>query len=111
MGQLKSGAGADYLIVAGHYPVFSICEHGPTSALVNKLKPMLDQYKATAFLNGHDHCQEHIIVDGISYHTIGSAHSNDPSTARKSKIPKDSLKFHVGNGDGGFGLVEISGAG
>jgi len=33
---------ADYIIVAGHYPVYSICEHGPTSALEN-LIPLLEK--------------------------------------------------------------------
>ena len=32
--QLASANASDYLIVAGHYPVYSICEHGPTTKLV-----------------------------------------------------------------------------
>lgn len=32
--QMKDASDADYLIVAGHYPVYSICEHGPTTELV-----------------------------------------------------------------------------
>ena len=73
----------------------------------------MDKYNATAFINGHDHCQQHIEVDGIAYHTIGSAHTNNPSTAHKDKIPTGSLRFHIGEGDGhgGFGLIEISSAG
>ena len=78
---------------------------------VNQLKPLLDKYNATMFINGHDHCQEHIEVDGISYHTIGSAHENDPSTAHKDKIPEGSLKFHTGSGKGGFGVVSIDSTG
>ena len=111
--QMKAASAADYLIVAGHYPVYSICEHGPTTELVKDIKPLLDKYKATAFLNGHDHCQQHIEVDGVAYHTIGSAHENNPSTAHKDKIPEGSLRFHIGEGDGhgGFGLIEVSGAG
>lgn len=111
--ELESASDADYLIVAGHYPVYSICEHGPTKILVSRLKPLLDKYHATAYINGHDHCQEHIEVDGVAYHTIGSAHGNDPSTAHESAIPKDSLKFHIGEGDGqgGFGLISVSSTG
>lgn len=46
---------ADFLFVGGHYPVWSVCQHGPTSLLVDKLKPLLEKYKATSYLCGHDH--------------------------------------------------------
>lgn len=98
---------ADFLVVAGHYPVYSICEHGPTSELVEKLIPLLQKYKVTAYLNGHDHCAQLITDSGIDYHTIGSAHLNDPSTSHKDNIPKDSLKFHATNAVGGFGGVKV----
>lgn len=52
--QLKSSK-ADYLFVAGHYPVYSIAEHGSTQCLIDKLLPLLETYKATAYLCGHDH--------------------------------------------------------
>lgn len=46
---------APYLLVAGHYPVYSISEHGPTQCLIDRLKPLLYQYRASAYLCGHDH--------------------------------------------------------
>ena len=46
---------APYLIVGGHFPIYSISEHGPTECLVKRLRPLLHQYKATTYLCGHDH--------------------------------------------------------
>ena len=49
----------------------------------------------------------------VDYHTIGSAHSNDDSTAHANwpYTPKNAVKFHDGTGDGGFALVTVSKAG
>lgn len=86
---------AEYLIVAGHYPVYSICEHGPTSILVSKLKPLLEKYKVTAYLAGHDHCAEHINDGkGVDYHGVGASHSLCVATDHEKAIPDGSLKWH-----------------
>jgi len=41
--------------VAGHHPVYSIGMHGSNHCLLQKLKLLLDEYKVTAYLSGHDH--------------------------------------------------------
>lgn len=33
---------ADYLFIAGHFPVYSGCSHGNTDNLVDDLKPLLE---------------------------------------------------------------------
>lgn len=51
---------ADFLFVAGHYPVYSPCSHGSTTDLVRYLKPLLEQYDVTAYIAGHDHCASYV---------------------------------------------------
>lgn len=61
--QLKAST-ADYILVAGHYPVYSVCVHGPTQTLIDNLRPLLIQYGAH-YVSGHDHCLIHLSEPGI----------------------------------------------
>eukprot|EP00494_Astrolonche_serrata_P028927 UN29194 len=51
---------ADYLWVVGHYAIHSVCSHGPNDYLLELLKPLLEQYGATGYISGHDHCASYI---------------------------------------------------
>jgi len=107
--QTLSESKADYLIVAGHYPIYSICEHGPTAALQKLVKPLLSKHVASAYFAGHDHCAEHIDVgDGVQYHGIGSAAYHDKSEAHIHTIQADQLKFHDAKPGGGFASMVVS---
>ena len=47
---------ADYLIVTGHYPLFSAGVAGPTTeCLRTRMQPMLELYRVNAYIAGHDH--------------------------------------------------------
>lgn len=50
-----SSSSANYILVGGHFPVYSAGMHGNTQCLIEKLKPVLEENKVTAFLAGHDH--------------------------------------------------------
>ena len=47
-----------WLLVAGHYPIFSVGEHGDTSELKDYLLPLLQKYNVDAYFCGHDHLSE-----------------------------------------------------
>ena len=51
---------ADWLIVVGHYPVYSSGEHGNTPDLQRNLKPLLAAHAVDMYLCGHDHTLQHL---------------------------------------------------
>jgi len=60
---------ADFILVVGHHGVESAGEHGPLPKL-SWLKELLERYKVSAYLNGHDHIMTHLESNGVHY--IGS---------------------------------------
>ena len=54
-----------YIIVFGHYPIFSNGTHGDTVELCSILLPLLKKYKVNLYLSGHDHNICHKEVDGL----------------------------------------------
>lgn len=112
--QQISSSKADYLIVAGHYPVYSVAEHGPTPELQQKLMPMLHKYKATAYFSGHDHNLQHLqtttMNHTVNYFVSGAANFVDPRQTHIKDVPANSLKFHWANGIviGGFAYAEAT---
>ena len=51
---------ADWLLVVGHYPVYSSGEHGNTPDLQANLLPLLRRYDVDLYLCGHDHTLQHL---------------------------------------------------
>jgi len=100
---------ADHIIVSGHYPVYSICEHGPTDLLISDVQPLLTQYNVAAYFAGHDHCAQHLEVGAVAHHGIGSAAFNDASTEHIDDVPVGSLLWHKGEDEvGGFASVKVN---
>lgn len=127
---------ADFLLVAGHYPVWSVSEHGPTACLLQKLHPLLIKHKATAYLCGHDHnlqvrsrpspepsvrpqvrfrpdpfCPlQYIEESGVGYVVSGAGNFLDPDVRHWDQVPKGAVKFFTGQAStlGGFVHAEVA---
>lgn len=105
-----------YILVSGHFPVWSISEHGPTQCLVDRLRPLLHKYGVSAFLCGHDHNLQHIqdtyLGHTVDYIVSGASNFIDDNTTHINSIPAGSLRFHWADKtkvvNGGFAVAHTS---
>lgn len=44
----------------GHHAIRSIGHHGDTEELTQQILPILEANEVDVYLNGHDHCLQHI---------------------------------------------------
>lgn len=92
--QTLSASKAPWKFVVGHHPVFSGGYHGNTPELIAAIKPLLDRHGVKAYLNGHDHSMQHVVVDGVHYLTIGTGcESNVAAAISGTVFAKNSLGF------------------
>lgn len=90
-----------YIIIAGHYPVWSVSMHGPTYLLVDKLRPLLFKYKVNAYFSGHDHDLQHFSENkndvNVNYILNGAADLVKNNRDHINSVPNGSLKFYWSN--------------
>ncbi|KJE91742.1 acid phosphatase 5a [Capsaspora owczarzaki ATCC 30864] len=67
-----SSSKADWLVVAGHYPVYSGGSNGNNPDLQDDLKPLLEKYQVDAYLCGHDHELQVLHHNGVKYLVSGA---------------------------------------
>lgn len=104
---------ADWLIVAGHYPVWSVGNHGPTADLVQHLDPLLKKYGVSLYLCGHEHNVE-FLRGSLDYIVTGAGHSLEYSKKTQGSLPASvQLRFYYppnpnfADGDGMFTFMQI----
>ncbi|KAH3695861.1 hypothetical protein DPMN_083319 [Dreissena polymorpha] len=111
---------ADYIVVGGHYPVYSVGDHGPSACLRRQLEPLLHTYRVSAYIAGHDHNLQHIQMarnsssvtnNAMDYFIVGSGNFVDARRLHFDDIPETQVKLFFGEllHFGGFACFEVSG--
>lgn len=86
-GRTLSGRPADWNIVVGHHPVLSSGAHGGSPPLQRHIQPLLEQFHAAVYFNGHDHDLEHLQANGVNYFCSGAGSEPRPiSTGVNSRF-------------------------
>ncbi|KAL7105908.1 hypothetical protein ACP275_07G076200 [Erythranthe tilingii] len=98
---------ARWKIVVGHHTMKSIGSHGDTEEIVTHLLPILEENKVKMYINGHDHCLEHLSnQDGSMQFLTSGGGSKAWKNNIHYKNHNDSTHFYY---DGqGFMSVEIA---
>jgi len=105
---------SDYLIVAGHYPVYSGGMHGSTKCLQERLQPLLERYRVSAYMSGHDHSMQHIKSPGeggVHYFVTGATSPVEDKLQHLDGVYKDTKFFwtnYLDHGKAAFTYCEIT---
>ncbi|KAI3883877.1 hypothetical protein MKX03_017340 [Papaver bracteatum] len=100
---------AKWKIVVGHHTLRSVGQHRDTRELVEQLLPILEENSVDLYINGHDHCLQHITStttkrDGrLEFVTSGGG-----SKAWNNNIQKDKEGLEFYHDGQGFISVELT---
>lgn len=100
--KVLSEATEDWIIVAGHHPIYSASEkHGDTIELISKLSGLFEQYGVDIYFCGHDHDMQHLKQKGsdVNYIVTGTG-----ATVRETSTNENSI---VSISEPGFTSVSI----
>ncbi|KAK6123777.1 hypothetical protein DH2020_042474 [Rehmannia glutinosa] len=91
---------ATWKIVVGHHPVRSIGKRGDTQELVQQLLPILQANRVPLYINGHDHCLEHINNTGspIEFLTSGGGSRAWGNITHHERYKKNLRFYYDGQG-------------
>jgi len=90
--QELSNSGADFLLVAGHYPIWSAGKS--TQCLIDRLLPMLIAHDAH-YLSGHDHMLEHFQYEGFNAFVVGAGKECCYAPVNLLGVPFGTLRYMV----------------
>ncbi|KAL3110377.1 hypothetical protein niasHT_011815 [Heterodera trifolii] len=89
---------ANYLFVAGHYPIYSIGKHGFYNNCLAEMDELMRNNKVTAYLSGHDHNLQHLQLtkpDGNTFDYIisGAGAATDRSQEHWDEFNKTAAEM------------------
>ncbi|CAK9193922.1 unnamed protein product [Sphagnum troendelagicum] len=98
---------AKWKIVVGHHTMWSVGKHGETHELLTEVLPILEANGVDMYINGHDHCLQHIKRSDSSLHFLTSGGGSKAWRGRGTNKDKDTgLQFYY---DGqGFAAVSMT---
>ncbi|XP_039124954.1 purple acid phosphatase 17-like [Dioscorea cayenensis subsp. rotundata] len=96
---------APWKFVVGHHTMRSVSDHGDTQELLQELLPTLKANDVDLYINGHDHCLEHISSrdSPIQYFTSGGG-----SKAWRGKFTPNADKLRFFYDGQGFMSMKIT---
>lgn len=90
---------ATWKIVIGHHPIRSVGSHGDTDELIQQLLPIIEAYGVDLYVNGHDHCLEHISGINSPLQFLTSGGGSKAWKGMKEGANMEGLQFfHNGQG-------------
>ncbi|XP_037491656.1 purple acid phosphatase 8 [Jatropha curcas] len=98
---------AKWKIVVGHHAILSAGHHGLTKDLIERLVPILEEHNVDIYMNGHDHCLQHIARNDskIQFLTSGGGSKAWRGDIREWN-PEELKLYHDGQG---FMSVQMTG--
>jgi len=100
---LESSA-ATWKIVVGHHTIRSVGRHGDTPELVEHVLPILESHNVDLYINGHDHCLEHIKRADSAVHYVTSGGGSKSFQGIHESTSEDGVQFT----NDGQGFISVS---
>ena len=99
-----AASSAPVKIVVGHHPVFSNGFRGGAAVLQERLLPILEAHRVSAYVNGHDHDLQLVEARGLTFFTSGAG----SKTGRGFRVGKGSAFEHDAGGFLSVSLAEAA---
>ena len=99
LAQQLNASTADFLWIAGHYPIYSVGNDGTTTVLVQRLLPLL-RLAEGHYISGHDHMLEHIESDGVNMFVTGPGRECCYDATHNDTVPADDIKYMISGPNG-----------